>query len=221
MADEEKTGLDNTATPVDSPAEQAEEAAEQAVDNIEDRLRDFETRLTNKGRSEASLKKERDALKADLTRAIEAFEQARKANTEWQKWYLENHATPQEKDRARLVQEAERAKSVVSETSEIWKQIAKEEDPKVKKALVRLADAAEKSGEQVTKGQIRALKASFETEDTDEDEKPPKVSGPRSTGTVTETWDQKYAKAKASKNVVEMMNLQAEKAQAEKNANKR
>ena len=91
-----------------------------------------------------------------------------------------------------------------------------EDDPKVKKALVKLAKESEKAGESVTKSQIKALKSSFESdEETKEEEDPAKVTAGRTTGTTSQTWDEKMKVAKAAKNTTDIMNLLAEKQLAE------
>ena len=218
MAESEKSGLSNE-SPESTPQANADavvEKAETKVENTEDRIRELEKRLTKEGRTTKAQQQEMDVLKTDLQKHKDAFTEAKKVNAQWREWYLKNHASDAEKQAAKAQEEAEKSRSNSGSTADIWKEIAMEDDPKVKKALVKLAKESEKAGESVTKSQIKALKSSFESdEETKEEEDPAKVTAGRTTGTTSQTWDEKMKVAKAAKNTTDIMNLLAEKQLAE------
>ena len=216
MAESEKSGLSNT-DPGEAPqgkvAEAQVEAAEQVVENTEDRIHELEKRLTKEGRSKKDIEKALEGVKSELETYRSQLAEAKRVNAQWYQTWLEKWANDDQKKTAQAQRQAEEAKTKAGASSDIWKEIAKEDDPKVKKALVRLAEQAEKDGEGVTKGQVKALKASFEPDEEEEpEEKAPKVSGARSTGSSSQSWDEKMSAAKKSKNTTEIMNLIAEKA---------
>lgn len=199
-------------------AQEALDKAQDAVVDEKERIRDLEAKLTKEGRSRAQIKAEKDEATRNLVAMQTQFEAAKKVNERWQAWYLENQASPAEKDaaqRQRMSQEAMAAQKAKSEAA-MLRAILKEEDPSVKRILSSLAD----DGRYLDAKEIEALKRGLtketppQTED-EEEEEPPKVKAKRTSSTGPNL-DQQIKDAQTRKDSVTLLNLLAEKQSLEK-----
>ena len=212
MTDEtQPAGSSNEETPVETPsqeAEQAVEAATESVDELKSRIKELESRRTQEGRSSAAIKKEKEALAAQLAEREEILSNKEAELEKWNTWYISKYGTPAQK--AALAEKQSKPKDTGNQgkaEADTWRAIAEEENPQVKKVLLRAA----KSGEFYTKKQIAALRESFgEEEEEGETQNPPKVKPVRTTGATEETLEQKLEKAKKAKNASEVLRISSQ-----------
>lgn len=225
MADNEKA-VPGTDTPSDEPstvddAAEAIEDAQESVDDLRARIRDLEAKSTKAGRSH---KAELDSLKNELTEKDKSLKKAVDDNQRWIKRELGRTDLSGETRKAleAALGAGERTTNNGNAERDMWRAIATEEDPKVRKALVRRAE----KGKFLNTAEIDELRADLLAEESDDDEKgddkkdekkpAPKVSGARTAGTITKTVEQRIADAKKSKDPVALFNAMVEKARAER-----
>lgn len=209
MSDEkEQADLSNDTpeeTPSDSAAVEAVESAQESVDELRSRIADLESRRTKEGRSAAETKRAKEKLEADLAEKERVLSEKEETLDKWNRWYVENHGTPAQK--AALQERQSRGKdSGNAAETDTWRAIAEEENPQVKKVLLRAA----KSGDFLTKKQIAALRASFEDDEEEEEKKPPKVKPVNTGGASEKTLEQKLADAKKAGNASEILRISSQ-----------
>ena len=200
-------------------AQEALDKAQDAVVDEKERIRDLESKLTREGRSKAQIKAEADEARRQLVAMQSQVEAAKAVNERWQAWYLENQASPAEKDaavRQRMSREQQEAQKAKSEAV-MLRAILKEEDPAVKRILSSLAD----DGRFLDAKEIEALKRGLATgtppptQEEDEEEEPPKVK-PKRSSNATPNLDQQIKDAKERRDSVTLLNLLAEKQSLDK-----
>lgn len=206
MTDEQEQAVPSNDTPVEAPSDsvaaEAVETASESVDELKGRIADLESRRTKEGRTKKEVETAKASLEATLADREKALEEKEKKLEEWNVWYINKHGTDDQK-RALAAKRAQPMETAGKAEAETWKAIAEEENPQVKKVLLRSA----KSGDFLTKKQIASLRASFEDEDGDE---PPPVKPVRTTGGAEKTLEQKLGEAKKAGNASEVLRISSQ-----------
>lgn len=204
---------------VDDAAETLDEAQE-SVDDLKARIRDLEAKSTKAGRSH---KAELDALKSSLEEKDGALKKAVDDNRRWIQRELGRQDLAPETRRSLEAALGMTNKPNPKDSAEkdMWRAIATEEDPKVRKALVRRAER----GKFLDADEIKELRADLLAEDDDSDKdsqkekgdkKPAPKVGVRTAGTVSRTVDQRIEDAKKSKDPSALFQALVEKAKADR-----
>jgi len=204
---------DNTGEAADAIDE-----AQESVDDLRARIRDLEAKSTRAGRSH---KAELDTLKRELTEKDNTLKKAIEDNRKWIQRELGRQDLNAETRRSleRALEPDNKPNQKDSAEKDMWRAIATEEDPKVRKALVRRAE----KGKFLDAAEIEELRADLLAEDDDsdtgkkKDEKKtaPKV-GVRTSGTITKSVDQRIKEAKESKDPSALFAAIVEKAKADR-----
>lgn len=220
MPEKEQAGTANEPTPEEVQSNQtATETVSDAIDQEQDRIADLEARLTKAGR----LTKTQEKTLADATARLQALEEREakllSANKQWEEAFYQGRG-PSEEDRRRFLenkaaQDRMKSGSSVNEAA-LWREIAAEDDPKLRGALKKIADDASKAGKYPDASTIRAFKESFQSftasgDETEDGKKPlAKVTATSSSGGPQNSLERSYEEAKKRKDVDEMFRIKSQ-----------
>lgn len=218
MPDKEQAGTANDVTPEEAQSQTAAETATDAVEQEQDRIADLEARLTKSGRASKTQEKELADAKTRLATLEEREAKLLAANKQWEDAFYGGQ-TPTEEQRRRWAQTKaaqETAKSTTSvNEAALWREIAGEDDPKLRSALKGIADDASRSGRYPDADTIRAFKRSFQTfavsgDEVEKDKPLAKVTATGTTGGAASTLEKQYEAAKVRKDVDEMFRIKSQ-----------
>lgn len=219
MPDKEQAGTANEPTPDEVQSNKAAtESVSEAIDQEQDRIADLEARLTKAGRLTKTQEKQLSDAQERLKELEDRESKLLAANKKWEEAFYSGRTATDEDRRRYQEQKAQQAQqksgASVNEAA-LWREIAGEEDPKLRTALKGIAERAAKSGRYPDPDTIRAFKESFQTftapGDESEEKKPiAKVTATSTTSNTSSSLQEKYEEAKKRKDVDEMFRIKSQ-----------